>query len=219
MRARSSSARAERKARMPFPMGVVRSSHPLSRALSIAPRAGYPGLRRGELLALTWDNVYPDKSRISVCQSLQQTNAGVSLKVPKAGRGRQVALPAFAVDALRAHRVRQAQDRLRLGPLYIDHGLVFPRPETGGYWEPISFTSAFAAAVRKSGLPRVNFHSLRHSHATIFLNQGINPKVVSERLGHAKVGTTLDVYSHVLPCMQDEAAQRLERTFRIALSK
>ena len=73
--------------------------------------------------------------------------------------------------------------------------------------------------MRKSGLPRVNFHALRHSHATILLNQGINPKVVSERLGHAQVGTTLDVYSHVLPCMQDEAAQRLERTFRIALSK
>ena len=71
--------------------------------------------------------------------------------------------------------------------------------------------------MRKLGLRAVNFHALRHSHATILLKQGVNPKVVSERLGHAKVGTTLDIYSHVLPNMQERAAQGLDRAFRRAM--
>ncbi len=169
------------------------------------------GLRRGELLALAWENVSLDKARITVCQSLQQTNAGPSLKEPKSGRGRQVALPPFAVEALRAHKARQAEERLRLGPAYSDNGLVFPR-EDGSLWAPDSFTSSFAAAVRK--VMPVNFHALRHAHATILLKQGVNPKVVSERLGHARVSTTLDIYAHVLPGMQEEAAALLESTFR-----
>ena len=174
------------------------------------------GLRRGELLALTWANVDFDKALITVCQSLQQTNGGVSIKEPKSGRGRQLALPTFAVEALRAQRAQQAEERLLLGPGYVDNDLVFPRYD-GSFWEPDSFTSSFAAAVRKSGVMAVNFHALRHSHATILLKQGVNPKVVSERLGHAKVGTTLDIYSHVLPSMQEQAAQGLDRAFRRAM--
>ena len=174
------------------------------------------GMRRGELLALTWASVDLGKAHITVCQSLQQTNAGVSLKQPKSGRGRQVALPSLAVQALRAHKARQAEERLLLGPAYTDNDLVFARYD-GAFWEPDSFTSSFAAAIRKSGLPHLNFHALRHSHATILLKQGINPKVVSERLGHAKVGTTLDIYSHVLPGMQEEAAQRIDSALRAAM--
>lgn len=175
------------------------------------------GLRRGELLALTWTNVDLGKALITVCRSLQQTNGGVSIKEPKSGRGRQLALPAFAVEALRAHRARQAEERLLLGPAYVDKDLVFPRYD-GSFWEPDSFTSSFASAVRKLGLRAVNFHALRHSHATILLKQGVNPKVVSERLGHAKVGTTLDIYSHVLPNMQEQAALGLDRAFRRAMT-
>ena len=174
------------------------------------------GLRRGELLALTWANVDLDQALITVCQSLQQTNGGVSIKEPKSRRGRQLALPTFAVESLRAHRARQAGERLLLGPGYVDNDLVFPRYD-GSFWEPDSFTRSFAAAVRKSGLMAVNFHALRHSHATILLKQGVNPKVVSERLGHANVSTTLDIYSHVLPNMQEQAAQGLDRAFRRAM--
>ncbi len=174
------------------------------------------GMRRGELLALTWSNLDLVKAELTVCQSVQQTNAGTKLKPPKSGRGRQVALPSFAVEFLRSHKVRQSEERLLLGPSYANNDLVFPRYD-GSVWAPDSFSSAFAAAVRKLGLGSLSFHSLRHSHATILLRQGINPKVVSERLGHAKVGTTLDIYSHVLPNMQQEAAQRLESAFRAAL--
>jgi len=121
------------------------------------------------------------------------------------------------VEALRTHKARQAEERLLLGPAYTDNDLVFARQD-GAFWEPDSFTSAFAAAVRKSGQPHLNFHALRHSHATILLKLGINPKVVSERLGHAKVGTTLDIYSHVLPGMQEEAAQRIDSALRATMT-
>ena len=126
-------------------------------------------------------------------------------------------LPLLAVEALREHRAGQAEERLRLGPDYTDNGLIFARYD-GNFWDPDSFSSSFSAIVRKSELPYVNFHALRHSHATILLKQGINPKVVSERLGHAKVGTTLDIYSHVLPGMQEEAAQRIDTALRSAIN-
>ncbi len=174
------------------------------------------GMRRGELLALTWRNTDLEAGSVTVCQSLQQTNEGVSVKQPKSGKGRTVALPAIASEALRKHKATQAEERLLLGPSYTDNGLVFPRYD-GQFWEPDSFTSSFAATVRKSRLPRVNFHALRHSHATILLKRGINPKIVSERLGHARVGTTLDIYSHVLPGMQEEAAQRIDTALRAAI--
>ena len=103
-----------------------------------------------------------------------------------------------------------------MGPAYSDNGLVVPR--AGGHpWEPDSFTGSFAVFMRGCGLRQVTFHSLRHSHATLLLKQGINAKIVSERLGHARVGTTLDIYSHVLPGMQDEAARRIDASLRAAL--
>jgi integrase len=176
------------------------------------------GMRRGELLALTWANVDLAAASITVCHSLQQTNAGVSVKAPKSGRGRPVALPGFAVEALRAHKLRQTEERLSVGPVWVDNGLVFPK-EDGSFWEPDSFSGAFVKAIHKAGLPHLTFHGLRHSHATMLLKQGVNPKIVSERLGHSKVGITLDIYSHVVPGMQEEAAQRIDNAFRMAKPK
>ncbi len=113
------------------------------------------------------------------------------------------------------HKAGQAQERLLMGPAYSDHGLVVPR--AGGHpWEPDSFTGSLAAFMRGCGLRQVTFHSQRHSHATLLLKQGINPKIVSERLGHARVGTTPHIY-FVLPGMQDEAAKRIDASLRAAL--
>lgn len=82
---------------------------------------------------------------------------------------------------------------------------------------PNELTAAFAAVIRETDLPRVRFHDLSHSHATQLLRQGVHPKIVSERLGHSNIAITLDVYSHVLPDMQDEAARRIDMALRAAI--
>lgn len=175
------------------------------------------GLRRGELLGLRWQDVNLDGAQLAICQALEQTKAGLAFKQPKTQRSRRtVALPQLAVEALRRHKAQQAAERLAIGPAYQDNGLVFARFD-GTPWEPDAFSSAFAAQVRRSGLPHVRFHDMRHSHASQLLRQGVNAKVVSERLGHASVGFTLDVYSHVLPGMQDDAARRIDAALRPVL--
>ena len=92
-----------------------------------------------------------------------------------------------------------------------------PHPD-GSPWPPDSLSTAFAGLIRRSDLPRIRFHDLRHSHATQLLRHGIHPKIVSERLGHSKVGITLDTYSHVLPGMQEEAASKVDAAMRSALN-
>jgi integrase len=111
--------------------------------------------------------------------------------------------------ALRAHRKRQAAERLAWGPAYEDeHDLVFCR-EDGSPSRPESLSRAFERHAERAGLPAIRFHDLRHTHATLALAAGVHPKVVSERLGHASVGITLDAYSHAIPAMQEDAAARV----------
>ena len=152
-------------------------------------------------------------------QSIEQTRAGVSFKQPKTKRSRRmIAVPQLALEALRRHKASQAVERLQLGGGYQDNGLVFPHFD-GRPWEPDRFSSAFAARVRRSGIPPIRFHDLRHTHASQLLRQGVNAKVVSERLGHSAVGFTLDVYSHVLPGMQDDAARRIDAALRLVIGE
>jgi len=114
------------------------------------------------------------------------------------------------VAALRRHRARQAAERLATGAAWQDWGLVFTN-ETG---QPLSgihvLRYEFFPLLKRAGLPRVRFHDLRHSCATLLLGSGVNPKIVSEMLGHSTVAITLDLYSHVLPTMQEAAASALE---------
>jgi integrase len=174
------------------------------------------GARRGEILALRWRDADLDAGTISVCRSLQQTKAGLSFKEPKTARSRRVVvLPAFAVDILRRHRVEQAEQRLRVGPAWEDHDLVCCR-EDGRPIAPNSIHSAYETVLRKAGVPYVNLHALRHSHATMLLAQGVHPKIVSERLGHSQIAVTMDLYSHVSLPMQQEAAAKLDGLFRNA---
>jgi integrase len=168
------------------------------------------GLRRGEILGLHWSDVDLEKRNLAVRQSLEQTKAGLKLKEPKSQKGRRtVTLPRLAVDALRRHKAEQAKERLLMGPAYDDGGFVCARPD-GRPWDPRSMSHAFVDLIKESGFRRIRFHDLRHGHATHLLRQGIHPKVVSERLGHSTVGITLDVYSHVVPGMQEEAAERID---------
>lgn len=172
------------------------------------------GMRRGELLALRWADCDLAGGTISVCRSLEQTKAGLSFKEPKTARSRRVvALPAFAVEALRRHRVEQMEQRLRVGPAWQDYDLVCCR-EDGTPIRPDSITVLYKAILRRAGLPPVRFHDLRHTHATLLLGQGVHPKVVSERLGHSQIAVTMDLYSDVTLPMQQEAVRKLDALLR-----
>jgi integrase len=176
------------------------------------------GLRRGEQAALTWGNVDLDAAQLRIVASVEQTNAGTRLKPPKSGRARVVAIPAFVVEELRRFRVKQAQDLLRLGVRQSDETHVCLQPNYQP-WAPRNLSSAFIKFMVSSGLPRVRLHDLRHSHATHLLAANVHPKIVQERLGHANIAITMDLYTHVMPGMQDEAASRVDAALRTALGK
>jgi len=123
---------------------------------------------------------------------------------PKSGKGRRIDLEAETVAVLRSWRLQQAQDRMALMGAWPGHGLVFTR-EDGNAVHPDYASTVFDRMVRTSGLARITFHGLRHSHASILLAAGTPVKVVSERLGHATVTITLDFYAHVSAGLQAQA--------------
>jgi integrase len=171
--------------------------------------AASTGLRRGELLGLRWRDVDLDAGRVSVGQTLTTVGNKVAFGEPKTARGkRSIALDGVTINALRTWRARQAEERLTFGPAWRDTGLVFGR-EDGSLIHPDTFSFRFDRQVRAAGLPRIRFHDLRHTHATLALQAGVPAKVVSERLGHATVAFTLDVYCHVIPALQEDAAERI----------
>ena len=177
----------------------------------------YTGMRKGEIIALRWKDVDFDRTQIHVRQAVQAVSGGLVFKEPKTQKGRRIIdLPSLAVDELRCHKVEQAKNKLRLGPAYQDYDLVCAKPN-GQPMHPICVSDGFSRWLKKAKLPHVRFHDLRHSHATQLLKQGINIKVISERLGHANIGITLEVYSHVLPSMQREAADSIDIALRSAM--
>jgi integrase len=176
------------------------------------------GMRRGEILALRWRNVDLHGGTVSIVESLEQTKAGMRFKAPKTDRARVVTLPAFAVDELRRLKREQAEHLLVLGIRQSGMTLVCAR-EDGEPVLPTSLTHEFTKVARRvKDVPRVRFHDLRHSHATQLLLAGVHPKVAQERLGHASITTTLDLYSHVTATMQEDAAAKLDTAFRSAIS-
>jgi integrase len=176
------------------------------------------GLRRGEIAALRWRSVDLDTGQLMVVASIEQTKAGCREKETKSGRTRSVALPATLVEELRRHRVQQAQELLQVGIRLTDDNHVVAQAD-GSSLQPNSLTHGFTTFLAERGLKRVRLHDLRHSHATHMLAAGVHPKVASERLGHSKVGITLDLYSHVLPGMQAEAAALVDTALQSAMQR
>ena len=172
------------------------------------------GIRRGEIAALRWRNVDFDTAQISVVASVEQMNGGVRLKETKNSRARTVAMCR----------------RLAKNSAPIGSG----RPRTCSNWETgltdDNFVAALAdgspmqptssptngGAFETTNLPVYGCRDLRHAHGTQMLSSGIHPKVASERLGHSRVGTTLDLYSHVLPGIQEDAAARMDAALKAA---
>ena len=163
------------------------------------------GLREGELLGLRWEDVNLDAGKLAVKRQLTRTRDGLSFTAPKRSKTRSVRLTEHAVDALKAHRKRQLEERLAAGSLWRENDLVFA--STVG--TPVDVGNltyrSFRPLLERAGLPRIRFHDLRHTCATILLGKGTHPKIVQEMLGHATITQTMNTYSHVLPDTQDGA--------------
>jgi len=170
------------------------------------------GMRRGEILALRWADLHPALPRAQVRRTLHTTGRGLQFSEPKTRRSRRsVALPSILWPFLeRAHSEQTL--RRSTGRSWAELDLVNDRGD-GGPLNPNTLSSRWRLFLKQSGLPHVRFHDLRHAHATLMLLQGVHPKVVSERLGHASVGITLDLYSHVLPSMQQDAVRAFDELF------
>jgi integrase len=178
--------------------------------------AVYTGMRRGELLALRWSDVSlgepgTESGVVRVRRTLSRTEDGNSValgdKTKKSGR--TIRLTPGAQDALKRHRTRQAEERLKTGSAYQDRALVFAT-RVGTPINPSNLRNrSFVPLLKKAGLPQITFHDLRHTTASLLFSKNVHPKFVQELLGHASVAFTLDTYFHMLPGMGGEAADAM----------
>lgn len=177
-------------------------------ALSVA-------LRQGELFALKWRDMDLDTSALYVSGSVRRhTGLGRVLKAPKTATSRRrIRLPAYAVDALRRHKARQDEERALLGDEWEENDLVFANTIGRGLERQNLEPKNYYPLIERAGVPRIRFHDLRHTCATLLLRAGVHPKIVSEMLGHASIAITLDLYSHFLPDMQELAVSALDGIF------
>ena len=188
------------------------------RLLVPALLAALCGLRRGEIAALRWRAIDLDAGTMSIAESVEQLKKrAIRLKPPKAGT-RTVSLPATIAQELRAHRVALAQEMLLLGKRLHADDFVCLHAD-GSMMEPVWITQEWIRTKQKLALPQIRFHDLRHAHATHMLASGVHPKIASERLGHSKIGITLDLYSHVMPGMQEGAAAQVDAALQKAMAK
>lgn len=164
------------------------------------------GMRRGEILGLHWRDVDLDNGRISVRHSVQNVFGQRTLKTPKSGRARVVDLPDEVVQKLRELKVKRPPDGDGAEKLVVTDS-------NGGMLHPDTLSKGFRRIASRIGIT-VRFHDLRHTHATLLLLANMHPKIVSERLGHSTISITLDIYSHVIPSMQREAAMKINEILK-----
>ncbi|MDQ1147048.1 integrase [Bacillus sp. SORGH_AS 510] len=165
------------------------------------------GMRQGEILGLTWESVNLEDNILSVKQTLGHDGKTLKSTTKTAAGMRSIAMPTELAKELRHHKLEQKKQRLKMGTFYTDLNLVVAS-EVGTPINPSNLRRNFNNLIKKANLERIRFHDLRHTHATLLLKQGVHPKIVSERLGHADTRMTLDRYSHLLPNMQNETAQK-----------
>jgi integrase len=169
------------------------------------------GLRLGELLGLTWDDIDLERGELRVVRAVQRVRGRGLVVVPKTASSRRlVPLPPQAVAALREQRRRQAEARLKASPAWADGNWVFTTA-LGLPYHPSDVAHRFQRLLEHAGLPRLRFHDLLHTTASLLLGEGVHPKVVASLLGHSTIQITLDTYSHVTPASLDRQRRRSAR--------
>jgi len=168
------------------------------------------GLRQGELLSLRLEDVDLERKLLQVRRQLTRTRDGLSFTAPKRGKARVVRLTDIAIAALKAHGKAQNEERARACSLWEETSLVF----TTSIGTPVDVGNltyrSFRPLLKRTNLPRIRFHDLRHTCATLLLSRGTHPKIVQEMLGHANISMMMDTYSHVLPDMQEKAVSAMD---------
>ena len=171
------------------------------------------GLRQGEALGLRWQDIELEAGTLAVRTTLQRTDGRYELAEPETEKSRRtLPLPPPVVERLREHRRRQNEERLHAGPLWQDWDLVFSRDD-GSPLDRAAVSRHLRTIVIAADLPPVRFHDLRHSCASLLLAQGVSMKVIQETLGHSSIATTGNIYAHVIPELQSEAAAKMAAVF------
>ncbi|KMY43397.1 hypothetical protein AC622_03290 [Bacillus sp. FJAT-27916] len=173
----------------------------------------FTGMRKGELLGLKWNDINLVKGKIHLRRSVARVKGkGLIVKDLKTKKSkRQISISPYVVKVLTEHRQVQGREKSQFFG-YREEGIVFPTNK-GMYKDPNNILRTFNRYIEKAEVPKITIHDLRHLHATLMLESGVNPKIVAERLGHSRVGVTLDLYSHVSSDIQEEAAIRFEEAF------
>jgi integrase len=168
------------------------------------------GLRQGEAFGLRWPDLDLDAGTLAVRYSLQRIQGVPTFVEPKTPRSRRtINLPAVAIAALRRHQARQEQERIWAGSRWQEWGLVFCTT-IGTPLDPPAVLKGFQKLLKAAGLPKLRFHDLRHTCATLLLAQGVHPRLVMDILGHSQISLTLNTYSHIMPVMQREVAAKMD---------
>jgi integrase len=171
------------------------------------------GCRQGEILGLRWKDIDFENKRIYIRQTLSHDGKELRNVTKTKASVRSISIPDTLIKQLNKERKTCNGNKLKYGSVYEDNDLVICTK----HGRPVQSTNlirGFKKDVKKVGLPVIRFHDLRHTHATMLISQNINPKIISERLGHARIGITLDIYSHVLPSMQQEVANKLDEMMK-----
>jgi integrase len=171
-------------------------------------------MRKGEILGLSWNDVNFEERTISINKTLYKIKGESLLQEPKTKNSvRTIYIDDDIIKVLRKQKIKQNLERLKYGGVYKEHNMVFAQ-ETGEFVNAQAVNGLFARFISQSGLPKIRFHDLRHTHATILLSMEVNPKIVAERLGHSSVQITLDTYSHVLPSMKKDLTEQFSKVMK-----
>jgi integrase len=172
------------------------------------------GMRQGEILGLRWSDLDLEIGMLRISRTVTYvTGYGCVEGEPKTAKSkRNIMLPGFVADTLYQHRVNQMEKKASVGSSWINRNLVFPDRD-GDFLISVTLLRRFRRVLKEAGLPRVRFHDLRHSAATLLLSMGVSLKVVQELLGHSSIDITADIYSHVLPPIHRDAMVKMGQFF------